>query len=83
MLNETEQTRDDTGQPIACSNGVALVSDGALTGAPDSDYVLVCGGVEPEAGCSPELTDWLVEQWRHGHTVGGLCTGAYALARAG
>ena len=73
----------DTGQPIACSNGVPLVPDAALAQAPASDYVLVCGGVEPDAGCSAELTDWLRKQWRHGRTVGGLCTGAYALARAG
>ncbi|MEF9601695.1 AraC family transcriptional regulator [Paracoccus sp. PXZ] len=73
----------ETGAPITCSNGVPLVPDAPLSEAPASDYVLVCGGVEPDAGCSTELTDWIRKQWRHGGTVGGLCTGAYALARAG
>ena len=29
------------------------------------------------------LADWLRGLWRRGRIVGGLCTGAYALARAG
>ncbi len=77
------RVHSETGEPIACSNGVPLLPDAPLSGALASDYILVCGGVEPDAGCSPELTDWLRKQWRHGGTVGGLCTGAYALARAG
>jgi len=77
------RVHSESGAPIACSNGVPVVPDAPLSEAGSSDYVLVCGGVEPDAGCSAELTDWLRKQWRHGGTVGGLCTGAYALARAG
>lgn len=73
----------DDGQPITCSNGVPVMPEGSLPTLAPAGYVLVCGGVEPEAACSPALTDWVRAQWRHGRTVGGLCTGAYALARAG
>lgn len=73
----------EDGLPIACSNGVPLQPDSALPALAPSGYVLICGGVEPEAACSPALTDWVRSQWRHGRIVGGLCTGAYALARAG
>lgn len=73
----------EDGRPIACSNGVAVQPDGPLPALAPSGYVLVCGGVEPEAACSPALTDWVRGQWRHGRIVGGICTGAYALARAG
>ncbi|WP_374646843.1 GlxA family transcriptional regulator [Tabrizicola sp.] len=73
----------EDGKPIACSNGVPLLPDGPLPPLAAPGYVLVCGGVEPDAACSPALTDWLRAQWRHGRIVGGLCTGAYALARAG
>ena len=73
----------DHGAPIRCSNGVTILPDGPLTSTSPADYVLICGGVEPAAGCSSELTDWIRKQWRHGKTVGGLCTGSYALARAG
>jgi len=73
----------EDGHPTACSNGVPVQPDGPLPTLAPSGYVLVCGGVEPEAACSSQLTDWIRAQWRHGRTVGGICTGAYALARAG
>ncbi len=71
------------GQLIPCSNGVPVMPEGPLPAMAPPGYVLVCGGVEPEAACTPALTDWVRAQWRHGRSVGGLCTGAYALARAG
>lgn len=73
----------EDGRPVTCSNGLALQPDGPLPPQAPAGYVLVCGGVEPEIGCTPVLTDWMRAQWRHGRIVGGLCTGAYALARAG
>lgn len=73
----------EDGLPIACSNGVPVQPQGPLPALAPSGYVLVCGGVEPEDACSLQLTDWIRAQWRHGRTVGGICTGAYALARAG
>ena len=71
------------GQLIPCSNGVPVMPEGPLPAMAPPGYVLVCGGVEPEAACTPALTDWVRAQWRHGRSVGGLCTGAYALAKAG
>lgn len=71
------------GRPVACSNGVPIATDGEYPDAAEPGYVLVCGGVEPERGCTTILTNWIRKQWRLGRTVGGLCTGAYALARAG
>ena len=71
------------GAPITCSNGIPLTPEGPLPAMAPPGYVMICGGVEPEAACTPALTDWARAQWRHGRTVGGICTGAYALARAG
>ena len=76
-------TFSEDGKPVACSNGVPVVPEGTLPEAPPPGYVLVCGGVEPENQITPTLGDWVRAQWRRGRTVGGLCTGAYALARAG
>ena len=39
--------------------------------------------MEPESKASTALGDWLRSLWRRGRTVGGLCTGAYALVTAG
>jgi transcriptional regulator GlxA family with amidase domain len=73
----------DDGQPVACSNGVPVVVDGAWADAKPEGIVLVVSGVEPEGKASVALGDWLRGLWRRGRTVGGLCTGAYALAQAG
>ena len=79
----TWQIHSEDGRPVTCSNGVTVMPDGALPEDGRADYVLVCGGVLPERACTPALTSWIRKQWRLGRTVGGLCTGAYALARAG
>lgn len=71
------------GAPVTSSCGLPVVPDGKLIGQIDSDYLLVCGGVEPEHGHWPSLSGAVRTQWRRGRIVGGLCTGAYALARAG
>jgi transcriptional regulator GlxA family with amidase domain len=71
------------GAPVTCSNGVPVGADGPWAGTAPEGIVLVCSGVEPEGQTSVALADWLRGLWRKGRTVGGLCTGAYALARAG
>ncbi|MEF3046916.1 GlxA family transcriptional regulator [Pseudotabrizicola sp. L79] len=71
------------GQPVACSNGVPVMVDGAFGATQPAGMVFVCSGVEPEDQVTAALADWLRGLWRRGRVVGGLCTGAYALARAG
>ncbi|PTX53612.1 MULTISPECIES: GlxA family transcriptional regulator [Gemmobacter] len=77
------QTFSEDGQPVRCSNGVPVMPDGPLSAAQPQGHVLICGGVQPEVTMGATLGDWVRNQWRRGRTVGGLCTGAYALARAG
>lgn len=73
----------DDGAPVVCSNGVPVMVDGAWDKAKPEGIVLVVSGVEPEGKASVALSDWLRALWRRGRTVGGLCTGAHALALAG
>lgn len=77
------QTLSADGQPVTCSNGVPIMVDRAFGAAEPEGVVLICSGVEPEHQVSAALADWLRGLWRRGRVVGGLCTGAYALARAG
>ena len=77
------QVLSEDGAPVACSNGVPVMVDGAWAQAKPEGLVLVCSGVEPEGKASTALGDWLRSLWRRGRVVGGLCTGAYALAAAG
>jgi transcriptional regulator GlxA family with amidase domain len=73
----------DDGGPVACSNGVPVMVDGPWNTAKPEGIILVVSGVEPEGKASVALGDWLRGLWRRGRMVGGLCTGAYALAQAG
>lgn len=73
----------EDGTPVSCSNGLLLQTDGPLPRMAPEGYVLVCSGLDPDSACSPDLADWIRFQWRHGRTVGGICTGAQVLARAG
>lgn len=73
----------ETGAPVACSNGLILQTDGSIGETKPRSMIFVCGGVLPEKSASRRVADWLRAQWRSGRTVGGLCTGAYALAKAG
>lgn len=73
----------EDGAAVGCSNGVKLQVDGALGETKPKAMVFVCAGVEPEKSASRKVADWMRQQWRQGRTVGGLCTGAYALAKAG
>ncbi|MGV8987905.1 MAG: GlxA family transcriptional regulator [Cypionkella sp.] len=77
------QVLSDDGAPVACSNGVPVVVEGAWSEIQPDGIVFVVSGVEPEGKATIALGDWLRGLWRRGRIVGGLCTGAYALATAG
>lgn len=77
------RTVSEDGQPVRCSNGIEIVVDGALGKTAPTGSVFVCSGIEPTASTSKQAADWVRRQWRTGHIVGGLCTGAYTLAKAG
>ena len=71
------------GAPVSSSGGLKVLPDGAMGELGPGAMVFACAGVQPEQSVSRAVGDWLRRQWRGGEVVGGLCTGAYALARAG
>lgn len=77
------QTVSEDGGPITCSNGVEIAASSDLKSAEFSDSVFVCAGVEPDTVVTDRVAGVLRHHWRLGHRVGGLCSGAYALAKAG
>ncbi|MEQ9695011.1 GlxA family transcriptional regulator [Shimia sp. SDUM112013] len=76
-------TLSQDGDSVRASNGIEIGVDGAMGETRPGSYVFVCSGVEPEKQTSKAAADWIRYQWRTGRVVGGLCTGAYTLARAG
>lgn len=71
------------GVPVRCSNGILVTPDSGLEDVPKSALAFICGGTEPKDSISPRAIQWVSRQRAFGCKVGGICTGAFALARAG
>ena len=73
----------EDGASRSSSNGVSI---GAAAGLEDVDrdaVILICSGVAPQLAATKPVMTWLRRQARRGASLGGLCTGAYTLAKAG
>ncbi|WP_371223360.1 GlxA family transcriptional regulator [Roseovarius sp. 2305UL8-3] len=73
----------EDGAPVRCSCGVTLTPDAGLSDVPRDARAFVCSGVEPARHNSARIAAWVSRQKAFGGRVGGICTGAFALARAG
>lgn len=71
------------GEATAASNGLALAKPGSLADLDACDVVFVCGGVEVQKAISGAVVQDLRRRAARGQALGGLCTGAHALAEAG
>jgi AraC family transcriptional regulator, glycine betaine-responsive activator len=71
------------GAPVPASNGLALSPTAALDAAGAADIVFVCGGVNVQQAVTPPLLAALRRLAQRRVPLGALCTGAWALAKAG
>ncbi|MFC2967663.1 GlxA family transcriptional regulator [Acidimangrovimonas pyrenivorans] len=71
------------GEFVTCSNGASFKLDMGLDELTREDVVLVCGGIDVQKATTKAVLNWLRREARRGAVLGGLCTGAYPLARAG
>jgi len=78
------------GKPVRASNGLEANVEGSILDLASAaididrpDYVFVCSGLEVEKFQHANFSGWLSRLHRKGVTVGGLCTGAWLLAKAG
>ncbi|MAM60627.1 GlxA family transcriptional regulator [Maritimibacter sp. UBA3975] len=71
------------GGTATCSAGSSFSLDGDLEELRHDDTILLCSGTNVTRHTSPKLISWLRREARRGVTVAGLCTAAYALAKAG
>lgn len=67
---------------VSSSNGIAIATR-PLDPLDMPDIVFVCGGTNIRTACDPQTLSMLRMLAARGVTMGSLCTGAYALARAG
>ena len=73
----------EDGAPVRCSCGVLLTPDTPLGDIPRGARAFVCAGIEPARHVTGRIATWVSRQQVFGGRVGGICTGAFALARAG
>ncbi len=71
------------GQPVTASNGLSISPTMALEQAGRPDIVFICGGRNVRDAVTPTLLAALRRLAEQGTGLGALCTGGYALARAG
>jgi transcriptional regulator GlxA family with amidase domain len=73
----------ESGTEATCSNGVSFRLDMGLSEISRDDTIVVCGGIDVQQATTRAILNWLRREARRGVTIGGLCTGAYTVARAG
>ena len=71
------------GESVTCSNGTVFKLDMDLGELSRDDTALICGGIDVQAATTRPILNWLRREARRGVTIGGLCTAAHALAKAG
>jgi len=71
------------GEPVRASNGLTVSPTIAIGASPPLDMLFVCGGVNVQKAVDERVVKTLRQFARQRVALGGLCTGTYALARAG
>lgn len=71
------------GQAVASSSGIPVGVDGRIAALDRDTRLFVCAGNPAMAAAAPEVVSAVKRHSRFGGRVGGICTGAVALARAG
>lgn len=71
------------GNPVAASNGLTLSPTIPVDKMGPANIVFVCGGVNVEQSVTSELLSALRRLAQRHVSLGSLCTGGYALAKAG
>lgn len=74
-------TRD--GEPAVASNGLSLEATASIEDAGRFDIMLVCGGLDVRLAGDARIVAWLQRLASRHVILGGVCTGAHLLARAG
>lgn len=71
------------GAHVTCSAGAQFTLDSDLDDVKRDDTLIVCSGIDVQSSTTKKLLGWLRREARKGMMVGGLCTAAYTLAKAG
>ena len=73
----------EEGDLVHCSAGTTFKLDSELKELNRNEVIMICGGVDVQAATTKRVLNWLRREARKGLKIGGLCTAAYTLAKAG
>jgi len=73
----------DKSSEVKCSNYSVIKVNRNLPEINREDTIIVCGGTNVRDNTTNLLLSWLRKESRKGIGIGGLCTAAYTLAKAG
>ena len=73
----------NTSSEVKCSNYSVIKVNDNLPEIKREDTIIVCGGTNIRDNTTKQLLSWLRKGSRKGVDIGGLCTAAYTLAKAG
>jgi transcriptional regulator GlxA family with amidase domain len=68
---------------VSCSAGTQFKLDSTLIELHRDDTILLCGGTAIQESTTKKLIGWIRREARRGLVIGGLCTAAYPMAKAG
>jgi len=71
------------GETVKSSTETEFNLDDDLPELHRDDRVILCGGIEIQKATTKKLMSWLRRESRKGVKIGGLCTAAYVMAKAG
>ena len=71
------------GEQVWASDGMPITPNSSIINAPMLDTVIVCGGIGIQSAVTREHVTWLRALARRSKRIGGVCTGSWALAKAG
>lgn len=79
----TWATISASGEPVVASDGLSVNVSARYENHESYSAVMVCGGVAVKEGITKLDLNWLNYLARKNVILGGICTGSYALAKAG
>jgi len=77
------KTIGEGGDLVSCSAGTTFKLDDDLGELSRDDTIMICGGMDVQQATTKRLLGWVRRESRKGLIVGGLCTAAFCLAKAG
>ena len=73
----------ENGTTVTCSADIPFGVSSGLVELDREDTLVICGGIDVQGATTKPILNWLRREARRGVAIGGLCTAAWSMARAG